>query len=264
MNNAADADEERDTGLSSKQFNPLVLGEVIPYNHNTKIFVFQLKDVEAPLNMPCASFLLARADIDGKTVVRPYTPLRSDSIGTVALLVKEYPDGKMSSHIHNLQPGDTLDIKGPLPKIEYKPNMKKHLSMIAGGTGITPMLQVIQRVLVNPHDNTNITLVFGNQSPEDVLLYDFLNMLAQNFDNFKVHYTVDKPDETWTGLSGYVDHAKLKELIPPPSDDHLVFVCGPGPMVKSVSGSKAKDYSQGELDGALKDMGFVKDQVYKF
>jgi len=38
--------------------------------------------------------------------------------------------------------GDTLAFKGPLPKYKYAPNIKKEIGMIAGGTGITPMLQV--------------------------------------------------------------------------------------------------------------------------
>jgi cytochrome-b5 reductase len=41
-------------------------------------------------------------------------------------------------------------MKGPIPKIAYTPNMKKHLGMIAGGTGLTPMLQVIRAIVENP------------------------------------------------------------------------------------------------------------------
>jgi hypothetical protein len=41
-----------------------------------------------------------------------------------------------------LQPGDTLAMKGPFPKYPYKPNMKTQIGMVAGGSGITPMLQV--------------------------------------------------------------------------------------------------------------------------
>jgi hypothetical protein len=32
----------------------------------------------------------------------------------------------------------------------------------------------------------------------------------------------------------------------------------------AVSGNKAKDYSQGELSGALKDLGYTSAQVFKF
>jgi cytochrome-b5 reductase len=86
-------------------------------------------------------------------------------------------------------------MKGPIPKIAYTPNMKKHLGMIAGGTGLTPMLQVIRAIVENPGitlhwsdfgviislslmtnpfmltaDKTEVTLVFANQSERDILL----------------------------------------------------------------------------------------------
>lgn len=48
----------------------------------------------------------------------------------------------MSQHFASLKPGDTLDFKGPILKIAYKPNQYDAIGMVAGGTGITPMLQV--------------------------------------------------------------------------------------------------------------------------
>ena len=75
--------------------------------------------------------------------MRPYTPVIFPGSDThLDLVVKSYAAGKMSKHIGNLEVGDTLEVKGPLPKYPYKPNAKKHIAMIAGGTGITPMLQV--------------------------------------------------------------------------------------------------------------------------
>ena len=86
--------------------------------------------------MPVASAILVRAPgEDGKPVVRPYTPLAGDDKGHFDLLVKVYEQGKMSQHIHGLKPGQTLDVKGPLPKIAYAPNKWKSIGMIAGGTG---------------------------------------------------------------------------------------------------------------------------------
>ncbi len=41
-----------------------------------------------------------------------------------------------------MQVGDSIEVKGPLSKLPYTPNMKRAIGMLAGGTGITPMLQV--------------------------------------------------------------------------------------------------------------------------
>ncbi|RWW89372.1 hypothetical protein BHE74_00001689 [Ensete ventricosum] len=51
-------------------------------------------------------------------------------------------------------------IRPPIEKLRYSPNMKKNIGMIAGGTGITPMLQVIKAILKNPDDNTQVTFYF--------------------------------------------------------------------------------------------------------
>lgn len=58
-----------------------------------------------------------------KPVIRPYTPISDvDQKGTVDFIIKKYPDGPMSEHMHNLEPGQRLDIKGPIPKYQWSPN----------------------------------------------------------------------------------------------------------------------------------------------
>ena len=47
---------------------------------------------------------------------------------------------------------------------------KKKLGMSSGGTGITPVFQVIQSILLND-DDLEITLLFGNRSEDDILLF---------------------------------------------------------------------------------------------
>ena len=45
-------------------------------------------------------------------------------------VVKEYPEGKMSKHICGLEPGQSLECKGPVAKLPYKANMKKRIGMV--------------------------------------------------------------------------------------------------------------------------------------
>ena len=45
---------------------------------------------------------------------------------------------------------------------------------IKGGTGITPMLQLITDVFRNPEDHTSLALLFANQSEDDILVSEFL------------------------------------------------------------------------------------------
>ncbi|KAI5292314.1 NADH-cytochrome b5 reductase [Ascosphaera acerosa] len=188
------------------------------------------------------------------------------SPGYLELVVKRYPDGPMSTHIHSLKPGDTLDFKGPIPKYPWEANKHSEIAMIAGGTGITPMYQLCRKILSNPADRTKITLVYGNVSEEDILLRKELDELENTYpQRFKVFQLLDKPPAGWTQGKGYVTKELLKTVLPEPKTENIkLFVCGPPGMYKAVSGPKVSPQDQGELVGILKELGYEKDQVFKF
>ncbi|KAI3891181.1 hypothetical protein MKW98_007486 [Papaver atlanticum] len=239
-------------------------------SHNSQLFRFSF-DPSTKLGLDVASCLLTRApvgqDDKGKTkyVIRPYTPISDpDSKGYFDLLVKIYPEGKMSQHLANLRPGDVIEVKGPIEKLRYTPNMKKHIGMIAGGSGITPMLQVIEAILKNPDDKTQISLLYANISPDDILLKQKLDILSASNPNLKIYYTVENPTNNWKGGKGYLTQNMVEKGMPSPSEDTLILVCGPPGMMNHISGDKAKDYSQGKVSGILKELGYTEEMVYKF
>ena len=64
-------------------------------------------------------------------------------------------------------------------------------------------------------------------------IHVIVSALAVLYPNFKVYYTVDETDgdDSWSGFTGHVNKAMVAELLPPPSDDHSIYVCGPPGMV---------------------------------
>jgi len=212
---------------------------------------------------------MVQADLgEERPTVRPYTPISYDEKGHFDLMIKSYPTGKISKYMDSLKVGDGLKIKGPIKKIQYKPNMKKNIGMIAGGSGITPMLQLAHEILKNPDDHTQLTLLYSNKTVDDILLRDRIDDLAKKHKNFKVYYTVTKaPSKGWTQGVGHMTEDMVSKVIPPPGDDTLIFVCGPPPMMDTISGQKVKEkdnYVQGPLVGILKNRGFKESQVFKF
>jgi len=199
--------------------------------------------------------------IDGEMVIRPYSPVSDDdSVGHFDVVIKVYKKdihkdfpkgGKMSQHIESLKVGDTITMKGPVGFFLYKgcgefhvkkelyaPTFEikktcKHIGMLAGGTGITPMLQLARAIFKNPKDTTNVNLLFSNHTEDDVLCKDEIDALAkQNPTRFKVWYTVTNlerpPSSKWQYSKGRVDAAMIKEHMPAPSPGNTyIVICGP-------------------------------------
>lgn len=250
-------------------FVPLTVESVNELNHNTKLVRFKLPESDQISGIHAASALLTKFKPEGaeKAVIRPYTAVSdSDEQGHLDLLVKRYEGGAMSTHIHSLAPGDSLDFKGPIVKYKWSPNKHEQIALVAGGTGITPMYQLIKAVLQNPaNDKTKVTLVYGNIAEEDILLHKELRQLENTFPRqFRTFYVLEKPSGDWQGGKGYITKDLLKEVLPEPKDgDFKVFVCGPPGLMKAISGGKKSPSDQGELSGALQELGYSKDQVLK-
>ncbi|XP_030637481.1 NADH-cytochrome b5 reductase 3 isoform X2 [Chanos chanos] len=228
-------------------------------SHDTRKFRFALRCPEHVLGLPVGQHIYLSAKIDGNLVVRPYTPVSSDDDkGFVDLVVKIYyknvhpkfPEGgKMSQYLESLRIGDTIDFRGPSGLLVYKgrgkfairPDKKsepviktaKQVGMIAGGTGITPMLQIIRAVMKDPKDQTVCHLLFANQTEKDILLRPELEeVLANNPSRFKLWFTLDRAPDGWEYSEGFISEDMVRDHLPPPSDDTLILMCGPPPMIQ--------------------------------
>lgn len=228
-------------------------------SHDTRRFRFSLPSKDHVLGLPIGQHIYLSATIQDKLVVRPYTPVTSDDDhGYFDLVIKVYfanvnprfPEGgKLTQYLEAMSIGDSILVRGPSGNLIYRGNGSfairknktspfvissyKKVGMIAGGTGITPMLQLVEAVLKNPSDKTQLWLLFANQSESDILLRDRLTELAQQRpDQFKLWFTVDRSEANWPYSTGFVNAEMIKDHFPPPSNDALVLLCGPPPMIK--------------------------------
>jgi NAD(P)H-flavin reductase len=172
---------------------------------------------------PCSSVLINDSSCQ---IVRAYTPISFDQHG-FDILVKRYPNGTVSRMIHNTPVGSTLSIRGPIRTLEYKQNAYPQIGMVAGGTGITPMYQLIRHILSDPSDKTIISLVYANNRLQDILLKKELDMLEKSHpDRFKISYTLLDAPKDWKGGVGYVSNAMLEQNLPDPKQS-AILCCGP-------------------------------------
>jgi cytochrome-b5 reductase len=180
--------------------------------------------------------------------------------GFVELMVKQYPTGKASTHLHLLAPGNSLTFITALKEFSWKANQFSQVYLVAGGAGITPIYQLICGILDNPNDKTQINLVFGVNTEQDLLLREEFDEYKRRFpDRFNYVYTVSLPaGENSLVRRGRVTEELLREVVKDASDKETkVFVCGPSAMEQSLVGSWGSP-------GILTNLGFAKEQIYQF
>ena len=149
---------------------------------------------------------------------------------------QSYATGNVSKAVGVLKIGDKIKVKGPKGQMVYRPGFVREFGMIAGGTGITPMLQIIRAILKNPSDRTTISLIFANVNEEDILLRKELEQLAKDErDRFKLFLVLNNPPvEGWTGGVGFVTEDMIKEHCPKSTKDIKILMCGPPPMISTM------------------------------
>mmetsp|Transcript_25439 Transcript_25439/g.45227 ORF Transcript_25439/g.45227 Transcript_25439/m.45227 type:complete len:813 (+) Transcript_25439:102-2540(+) len=284
------------TFLNPRQFQKLPLIEKITVSHDTRIFRFGLPDPAMKLGLPTGQHMFLKAKWKDQTVMRPYTPLTDDhTLGHVDLLIKVYfanvhpkfPEGgKMSQSLESMKIGDVIEVKGPLGEFNYKGKGAftwhgklrtcSHISMIAGGTGLTPCFQVAQAILRDPDDKTKVSLLYANQTPNDILAREELEKLQREkgTDRFKLWYTVDRvPDvqpaqekfsrfcipslfapmphskaEEWRYSVGFVNERLIRDHVFEPEEGRITVMCGPPMMMEKACKPNLLSYGYKESD----------------
>ncbi|OOF90685.1 hypothetical protein ASPCADRAFT_10415 [Aspergillus carbonarius ITEM 5010] len=188
-----------------------------------------------------------------------------DGKGVFTLTIKTYfpnddqPGGAMSNVLDCLPLGEDVDIRGPTGDIVYegygnftiageKRNFCR-VSLVIGGSGITPAYALVARILLTDGDETEICVIDANKTTSDILLGDQLDRFVKDSaGQLKLAHVISKPDENWHGLTGHVNESILREHMFGPSDENIALLCGPPTMIEKA------------VLPVLDDWGYVRDE----
>ena len=248
--------------LSPREYLKFSLIQKTQLSHDSYHFVLALPSPNAVLGLPIGQHIAIRATIDDKKISRSYTPTSSNrDLGRLELTIKLYPDGRLTNnYLRNLQIGDQVEIRGPSGAMRYRKGMCERIGMIAGGTGITPMYQIIRAVCEDETDTTTVSLLYGNKTYEDILLREELERFAAKYpDKFKVWHLLSSPPKEWKYGKGRITTNLIKERLPQPKQGAKILVCGPPGL---CDGTKKSLVELGfEKPGAVSK---INDQVFFF
>lgn len=168
--------------LSPKDFKELPLIAKTLLSPGVFLFTFQLPKPQDVVGLPIGQHVAIKVTVNGQSVSRSYTPTSNNfDLGILELVIKCYPDGLLTGkYLANLTVGDKVPFRGPKGAMKYQRGLCRRIGMIAGGTGITPLYQLIRAICEDERDTTEISLIYANQSEEDILLRHELERLHED------------------------------------------------------------------------------------
>jgi len=222
-----------------------------------------------------AQHLLVRAPLGagGAVVERAYAPCCLDRYtrGSLEMHVKVYPGGLMSNYLSELRPGAQLQFSGPRnsgfaghgswPYV-YKHGSMHSLGILAGGTGMFAMLNIIREALMdgmpvpkNAYGRQGmamVSLIYAAKKEEDLVFRAEIDaMSARHGDRFKVLYVLEEPPAGWEGGVGFITQEMIQARFTPPMTGVQVLNIGPVAMTEAMWTH-------------LKTIGYQQMQVFHF
>ncbi|KAK4328149.1 hypothetical protein Pmani_001424 [Petrolisthes manimaculis] len=177
-------------------------------------------------------YVTVKVMINGKEQIRYFSPVSTpDDHGKIELVLRYETQGLISNYFRELQPGGQVEFQGPCGGLEYTEGSLDEVTVVAGGGGVTPGVQLLRHLTRNPQDTTKMTLIYYAETPGDLLYRDELDGYAKTDDRVRVVYTVGEGGEGWEGDEGFINTQLLDKYITKPNAiKHKVVICG-GPTM---------------------------------
>ncbi|XP_065293363.2 NADH-cytochrome b5 reductase-like isoform X5 [Dermacentor albipictus] len=221
--------QQQGPAISPDYYKSFVLRNIKKITECCSRYVFVIDGIRR-LGFSIGQHLIMRASVDGEIVTRQYTPVSPPSaLGFFEVIIKVYPQGRMSKYIKTLKEGCSVDWRGPLGGLDYKPNVHKHMLLLAAGTGIAPMIQVLHHITSSDEDYTMVRLLFGIAKYREIYLKNELDELKA-FWNVSILYC----------LSDLELHARSSPVPGKKKETHhIIKTCGSDLVVPGITDGHA-------------------------
>jgi ferredoxin-NAD(P)+ reductase (naphthalene dioxygenase ferredoxin-specific) len=165
--------------------------------------------------------------------IRPYSMACLDTDGHLEFHVRLVPDGRVTGYIRDqLKVGDSVRVSGPMGTAYLRRKHTGPMLLIAGGTGLAPVLSILRGALVAGMDNP-MHVYFGVRSPADIYCAEQLTAMAASHPHIRVQIIVAMGDRAGEHRRGLVTDAVAEDL--PNLDGWRAYLCGAPPMVDAAT-----------------------------
>ena len=174
---------------------------------------------------------------DGYTAQRSYSIASPPEEPRVVLTIARVRDGEVSAFLlDELRAGDRLEMRGPIGGyFTWDASQGGPLLLVGGGSGVVPLMAMVRHRFAAGSD-VPVRLLYSSRTAGDILYREELDRLAALDPGFGVVHTLTRSQpDGWTGYGRRIDREMLAEVGWPAGERPHVFVCGPTPLVESVS-----------------------------
>lgn len=212
-------------GTDKKQ-KPVTLTRRDQLTHDTIHLVFEIPD-NMLLGIECGQHIMCHLG----DAQRKYTPIANKK-GEFELVVKVYPNGKLSSHLNSMKIGDELLISGPYGRNIYNGNgefssatnsvVTNNVLFICAGSGITPVYAILDNI---NKDAIYSNVLFVNKTENDIIMHKELDEMCERNGNVKNYYALTQPGDGWSGLVGRPSATMITDIVGE-ERSAIVVICG--------------------------------------
>jgi ring-1,2-phenylacetyl-CoA epoxidase subunit PaaE len=222
-------------------FHSLTIKEVARETPHAISVVFDIpENLKPDYTFTAGQYLNLKFVLDGKEVRRAYSICSSPNGNELRIAIKAVKNGYFSAFANEkIKTGDKMDVGVPEGRFIFEPKAdnQKNYAAFSAGSGITPIMSIIQSVLHNEPKSTFV-LVYANKTPEDTIFYKQLHDLQLKYvGRFFVHFTFTqtKIDDA---LFGRIEKSTVNFVLKnkhAEKDFAKFYLCGPEQMISTVS-----------------------------
>ncbi len=215
--------------------------DIIQRTHNVKSFRFLKPQT---FIHKAGQFMFVTLKSGGEKLRKHFT-ISSSPTEDFIEFTKKLSDSIFSQTLQTSRIGDSAVINGPHGRFTFEGEYGR-IAMLSGGIGITPLRSMLKYIM-DEGITTNVVLLYANRSEKDIVFREELERMQEQNGNLKVIFALSEASPRWKGFVGRIDAVMIKRGIPD-YGERVFYVCGPPPMVDSMS-------------AILADLGVLQDHI---
>lgn len=177
---------------------------------------------------------------DGYAAQRSYSIASAPGADAIELIIEKLDDGEVSPFFHDIvEVGDSIEVRGPLGgHFVWRPTDGGPLLLIAGGSGIAPLMAMVRAWAAGAHaEPLPVLLVCSARTAADLPFHaELLALQAARPDFTFIAVTTREPPPRTSDRGRRLDPGAIADVLG--RWHHLpqhVFVCGANRFVEAVA-----------------------------